>query len=94
MMTPKKKTTQAGAPAKRTPNAMAKAIHSKDAEIRKAVHAVLRKAGLHGVTVHSIHFAVAPEMMSAPACPGGCDPTTSQCLSVGGTMKCVPLDFP
>lgn len=77
---------------KRTPDEMAKAIHSKDAEVKAAVHAVLQNAGLQGVTVHSVHYAVAPEMMTAASgCYPPCDPATEKCVSTGGSWQCVPL---
>lgn len=91
MTTKKKGSSSAGTHAKKTPDEMAKAIHSKDAEVRDAVHTVLRKAGLHGVTVHSVQFSVAPEMMTSSGCFPPCDLTKERCVSIGGSWKCVPL---
>ena len=91
-MTTKKKSAGTGAvPPKRTPDEMAKAIHSNDADVRDAVHAVLQKAGLHGVTVHSVSFSVDPDMMTGSACFPPCDLSKEKCVSVGGTWQCVPL---
>jgi hypothetical protein len=91
MSTKKKSAGGSKIPSKKTPDEMAQAIHSKDADIRDAVHAVLKKAGLHGVTVHSVSFSVDPGSMTTSGCFPDCDPTTEKCVSVGGSWQCVPL---
>jgi len=91
MATKKKLDTKGEVTPKRTPDEMAQAIHNNNADVRKAVHAVLHKAGLHGVTVHSMSFSVDPDVMTTSACFPPCDLTKEKCVSVGGSWKCVPL---
>ena len=71
------------------PDDMAKAIHSNHDAVIDAVHSVLQKAGLHGVTVHSVNFSVAPEMMTGSPCSPPCLPGQS-CVASGGRWICVP----
>ena len=74
---------------KLSPDDMAKAIHTKHDEVVDAVHSVLQKAGLRGVTVHSLNFSVAPEMMTGSPCSPPCQPGQS-CVASGGRWICVP----
>lgn len=72
---------------------MADAIHAKHAHITRAVHKVLREAGLKGVSLHSIRFRVAQDSVSGPGCDPPCPPG-QDCVvdSSGGQVRwvCVP----
>jgi hypothetical protein len=67
------------------------ALRTHHAAMAEAVHTVLRNAGVPGLTVHSIRFAVAN---GTDHCQGSCDPNTERCVpqSSGGdvTWVCVP----
>lgn len=77
------------APVKLSPDEMAKALHAKHEEVSNAIQGVLTAAGLHGVSVHSVRFTVAPEMMSGSPCDPACGPNET-CVSSGGVWVCVP----
>jgi hypothetical protein len=78
---------------KRNRDEMAKGIHSKHQHMKDAVHKILREAGLHGVSVHSIRFKVAHDTLSDPGCDPPC-PDGQDCVvdSSGGQVRwvCVP----
>jgi hypothetical protein len=80
---------QAKHPKKPSPEETARAIHAQHDNVVNAVHAVLQNAGLHGVTVHSLHYTVAPEMMSGSPCKPPCDPDQT-CTTSGGRWVCFP----
>jgi hypothetical protein len=90
-MAKKKKATAAGTEGdKPSRNELAKNIQSKHRQLSDAVHAQLRKAGLQGVSVHSIRFSVAHEAFSGPGCNPPCA-ANEQCVldSNGGVVRWV-----
>lgn len=72
---------------------LADAIHSKHPHITKAIHKVLSNAGLTGVSLHSIRFAVEHDAVSGSGCNPPCQPD-EVCVvdSSGGVVRwvCVP----
>lgn len=74
---------------KRSPRSMEKAIRATDAKVHAAVHAVLRKAGLPGVKVHSVHFLVDRDVMTGPGCVD-CDLATHHCVLTPNGYVCLP----
>jgi hypothetical protein len=64
---------------KRSPSAIAKALQNAGPKVHAAVHAALRRAGIDGVKVHAVHYAVQPAAMSAPCCPD-CDLSKNDCV--------------
>jgi hypothetical protein len=79
-MATRKKATSGLAPGrKRSSRAMENAVRSTDEKVRAAVHGVLRKAGLHGVTLHAVHYAIDPSAMTMPGC-ANCDLAKNDCV--------------
>ncbi len=74
---------------KRSPRSMEKAIRDTDAKVHAAVHAVLRKAGLTGVKVHSVNFLIDRDAMTAPGC-ADCDLATHHCVLTPKGYVCLP----
>jgi hypothetical protein len=74
---------------KPSPGEMAQAIHAQHDNVVDAVHTVLQNAGLHGVTVHSLHYTVAAGMMTGSPCSPPCQPGQT-CVASGGRWICVP----
>lgn len=68
---------------------MEKAIRATDAKVRAAVHAVLRKAGLTGVKVHSVNFLIDRDAMTGPGC-ADCDLATHHCVLTPDGWVCLP----
>jgi hypothetical protein len=76
---------------KQTRGSIEHALRTHHAAMAEAVHTVLRNAGVPGLTVHSIRFAMADD---SDHCQGSCDPASERCVpqSSGGevTWVCVP----
>lgn len=89
MATRKKAPAKSARPRKRSPRSIEKAIRTTETKVHAAVHAVLRKAGLPGVKVHSIHYAVDPNVMTASGCQN-CDLATHTCVQSPNGWVCVP----
>ncbi len=89
MATRKKATAGPAQRRKRSPRAIEKAVRSTDEKVRAAVHGVLRKAGLHGVTLHAVHYAVDSSAMTAGGC-ADCDLATNDCVLTPNGWVCVP----
>jgi hypothetical protein len=64
-------------------------VRSTDEKVRAAVHSVLRKAGLHGVTLHAVHYAVDPSAMTMSGCEN-CDLATNNCVLTPKGFVCIP----
>ena len=89
MVTRKKASSVTLGTRKRSPRSMEKAIRATDAKVHAAVHAVLRKVGLPGVKVHSIHFSVDRDAMTGPGC-ANCDLVTHHCVLTPNGYVCLP----
>jgi hypothetical protein len=63
--------------AKPTHTQLAKAVHKKHGHFKVAIHRILVEAGLKGVKVRSVRFAIARAAVSSspcnPPCPQGKD---------------------
>lgn len=73
-----------------THESVSKALHEHHAAMADAVHTVLRNAGVHGLTVHSITFSMPADFVGNcnPPCPDGmsCKPVST---GHGTTFRCV-----
>jgi hypothetical protein len=77
---------------KRSSDEIAKAIDEQHHKVREAANTVLASAGIHGVTIHSVSYSVAPEDMSGSPCSAPCE-NGETCKYVmgpnGGEWRCV-----
>ena len=89
MATRKKATSGLVQGRKRSPRAVQMAVRSTDEKVRAAVHGVLRKAGLHGVTLHAVHYAIDPSAMTMEGC-ANCDLSKNDCVLTPDGWVCVP----
>jgi hypothetical protein len=78
-----------GGVAKSSPAAIEKTIRSTEADVHAAVHAVLRKAGLHNVKVHSINFSIDAKTLTQPGCQN-CDLSANDCVLTPEGFVCRP----
>jgi hypothetical protein len=83
-----KKTTRSKSVTKPTREEVAHTIRRHHTRIARHIHGVLRDAGLKGVKVHSLRFAVASNAFSGPGCVPPCPPGQT-CIvdSSGGTVQ-------
>jgi hypothetical protein len=89
MATLKKAPSVSGRERKRSPRAMERAIRSTDEKVRAAIHSALRKAGVNGVTLHAVHYAIDPSAMTMSGC-ANCDLTTNDCVLSPEGYVCIP----
>jgi hypothetical protein len=89
MTTRKKAPSGSSRARKRSPRAMEKAVRSTDEKVRAAVHSVLRKAGVNGVTLHAVHYAIDPSAMTMSGC-ANCDLATNDCVLTPQGWVCIP----
>jgi hypothetical protein len=85
----KKAPSVSGRARKTSPRAMEKAIRSTDDKVRAAVHSALRKAGVNGVTLHAVHYAVDPSAMTMSGC-ANCDLAKNDCVLTPEGWVCIP----
>ena len=85
-----KKTSRAKPTTKPTSAELARTIRKHHARLTRHIHGALRDAGLRGVKVHSLRFAVASNAFSGAGCVPACPPDQTCILdSSGGTVRWV-----